>query len=96
MSKIELEVLKSRPHGLAVREGFTGTVEHAEQHPYHVATYDCKCGTEGYRIFVDEVHYGDARRFQQFVATALENIHAQNAARHPDVIQIPMEAEFSN
>ncbi len=95
MSEIdEQEVPKSAPHGLAVREGFTGTVEHAERHPYHVATYDCKCRT-GYRIFVNEVHYGDGQRFQKFVATVLEHIHA-HSAQHPDVIQIPMEAEFSN
>lgn len=93
MSETEPEVPKSRPHGLAVREDFTGTVERAEQYPYHAATYDCKCGI-GYRIFVDQIHYGDAQRFQKYVACTLENLHTQNA-KHPNIIQIPMEAEFS-
>jgi hypothetical protein len=89
-----LETHRLRPHGLAIREGFTGTVEDASANPHHVATYDCKCGEVGYRIFVNETHYSDGQRFQKFVARALENIHARNA-KHPDVIQIPTEAEFT-
>ena len=88
------EIPKSRPHGLAVREEFYGTVEYAEHCPYHVATYDCKCGT-GYRIFVNQTNYDLGQRFQKYVAAILEDIHAHNA-RHPDVIQIPMDAEFSD
>ncbi len=91
----EEKIPKSLPHGLAVREGFTGTVEHAAHYPYHMATYDCKCGTAGYRIFVDQTHYDLGQRFQQYVARILEDLHAHNE-KHPDVIQIPMEAEFPN
>jgi hypothetical protein len=95
MSEVDIpQPIKSRPHGLAVREDFHGTVEYAEHYPYHAATYDCKCGTAGYRIFVDQVHYGEGQRFQKYVATILEGIHSHNA-RHPEVIQIPMEAELT-
>lgn len=45
------EALKPRPHGLAVREGFMGTVENAERYRYPVATYDCSCGI-GYSILL--------------------------------------------
>lgn len=94
MSEVDIpQPLKSRPHGLAVREGFTGTVEHAEQYPYHVATYDCKCVT-GYRIFVNQTHYDLGQRLQKYVAQALEHIHTYNA-KHPNIIQIPMESEFT-
>jgi hypothetical protein len=84
--------IKSRPHGLAVREDFAGTVENAPQYPYHVATYDCSCGV-GYRIFVDVVHYDLGGRFQNYVKDVLEYVH-KNGGPHPDVIGIPMEAEF--
>jgi len=78
---------------LAIREGFSGEVEHAERHPYHVATHDCACGT-GYRIFVGPAHYGMAKQFQNYVKQILEAVHAHNE-KHPDVIQIAMDAEFS-
>jgi hypothetical protein len=81
-----------RPHGLAIREDFQGTVEEAESHRYHVATYDCKCGI-GYRIFVDEVHYDLGGRFQNYVKGVLEYVH-KSGRQHPDIIHIPMEAEF--
>ena len=87
------KVPKSRPHGLAVREGIPGTVEDAEHYPYHVATYDCECGT-GYRTFVNQTHYDLGQRFQKYVAQVLQDIHTYNA-KHPDIIQIPMEAEFT-
>jgi hypothetical protein len=89
----EVKIPKSLPHGLAVREGFAGTVEHAENYRYHVSTCDCKCGTAGYRIFVNETHYDLGKRYQQYVAKMLDDIHAHNE-KHPDVIQIPMDAEF--
>ncbi len=89
------EIPKSGPHGLAIREGFYVSVEESRRHPYHVATCDCKCGEAGYRIFVNEVHYSDGQRFQNYVANVLLNVHANNT-KHPDVIQIPMEAEFTN
>jgi hypothetical protein len=87
------EVLKPKPHGLAIREDYAGEVEHASLHPYHVATYDCKCGKVGYRIFVNETHYDLGGRFQRYVAQVLEDLHTHNE-KHPDVIQIPMDAEF--
>jgi hypothetical protein len=86
------EMPKPGPHGLAIREGFLGAVEHADRHRYHVATYDCPCGV-GYRIFVNEVHYDLGRQFQNNVKDLLEYVH-KNGGPHPDVIQIPMEAEF--
>ena len=89
----EARIPKSLTHGLAVREGFMGTVEHAEHYRYHVATYDCKCGTVGYRIFVNETHYDLGQRFQQYIERMLEDVHTHNG-NHPDVIQIPREAEF--
>ena len=87
-----VEIPKPRPRGLAVREGFVGSLEDAEHYRYHVATYDCSCGV-GYRIFVDEVHYDLGRQFQTYVKDVLEYVH-KNGGPHPDVIGIPMEAKF--
>ena len=94
MSEPDLkELAKPRPHGLAVREGFTGTVENAKNYPYHVWTHECNCGTK-YRIFVDQVHYDLGERFGNYVGQSLDYVHA-NGVLHPDVIGIPMEAEFT-
>jgi hypothetical protein len=93
MSEVDIpQPIKSRPHSIAVREEFTGIVEDAEQYPYHVATYGFKCGA-GYRIFVNQTHYDLRRQFQSYVKDMLEYVH-KNGGPHPDVIGIPMEAEF--
>jgi hypothetical protein len=86
------EMPKPRPHGLGVRQDLTGTVEDLKNYPYHVGTYDCQCG-KNYLIFVDQVHFDCGERFGKYVGQVLEYVH-KNGNPHPDVIGIPMEAEF--
>jgi hypothetical protein len=89
---MEEQLIRPGPHGLAIREGFSGTVENACQHPYHIATYGCDCGI-AYRIFANAVHYDFGQQFQNYVKNLHECI-CQNGGPHPDVIEIPMDAEL--
>lgn len=81
------------PHGLAIQVGYKGEVPEAKSFPYNIGNYECECGTK-YNIFADQVHYADGKQFSKYIEKLLKKDHDRKG-KHPDVIKLPMQAEFT-
>lgn len=82
-----------RAHGLAIRVGHEGTVPDVEHFTVHLGDYHCICGKITYRIFADPPHADLGQRYGRHIGQLLEELH-KRGEKHPDVIELPMSAEF--
>jgi len=81
-------------HGLAIRTDNKKIVPEAERFGVHLGNYQCVCGRVSYRIFADFSHADEGERFAKYISLLLARVHERNE-EHPDMIEIPMAAEFT-
>ena len=79
-------------HSIAIRNGYQGNVQNRARFPFHIGNYECKCGIR-YGIFADPLHVGLGEQFGKYIEQQLGDIHGHDQ-KHPDVINLPMDAEF--
>jgi hypothetical protein len=80
-------------HGIAIRVGHEGPAPDAQNFTVHLRDHRCICGEVAYRILADPSHCDMGERFGEHVGRVLKHIH-KSGKEHPDVIEIPMSAEF--
>lgn len=88
------EIPKSLPHGLAIQRGCTTKIPNAALFDRPAGTHTCECGVI-YEILVDIPHYTCGPQFSTYIGKILKTDHENNRT-HPDYIDLPMDAEWSN